>query len=673
MNHIQAKAARRHAIAAAALAALAAPATAADWEISGLVRQELAYKTTDDQNINNQGTAFRNAGRPIAFGGIDLGAPSPYINRNGAAPGTCGVFGTASGCTLVHPTAPVRDIDVNWFATRLDLNIDGRISDKLKATIKLRGIFDETKDVEGDSHGFSIRNSGAPYNPDYHSTDGMIEGGSSFRQKFGGTAGGPLAYATDRMLLDLPSAYIDYNDGPLWIRAGNQQIAWGEALFFRVADQVNGLDLRGHLFGVAAEEYSDTRRSSLGVRMNYRVDATTDVDSYVQRFAPSLLPQGETPYNLIPDAFTVDEKPGYEDAKNKWNVGFRVKGEVGGFGYQAFAMSRVNPDGVYKWSIAKDTGNDNAAYPGSAATNTNTGVWSFNDWGRGAVFSRLNAIQGVGTFASAVFPTLGQSAEYWSSTLGIDAVVGGCGAAGGGASGTPLNYQVTNTATAKCIVDTFAGLGPVRGWLQREYMRETVIGGGINRVFEGEPDSLLDQLIGRFEFSYTPNKKFTNPTLGDYLEQNEYQFALIFEKYHKFVSSFPATYFVAQWLHKQRSDIFGRHLDGYDQSALGDYLAGKDVGTRSLAPKGKSGGFNAYALALQQPSPTLEYRFDFAVLTDFEGGWYMQPGMKWKPSKNIQADIYLNMFYSQHKGKSKDFADGLQNSNEIFARIAYLF
>lgn len=673
MKHIEAKAARRHVLAAAALAALAGPTAAADWEISGLIRQELAYKTTDDQNINNQGTAFRNAGRPIAFGGIDLGAPSPYINRNGAAPGTCGVFGTAAGCTLVHPTAPVRDIDVNWFATRLDLNLDGRISDKLKATVKLRGIFDETKDVEGDSHGFSIRNSGAAYQPNYRSTDGMIEGGSSFGQKFGGTAGGPLAYATDRMLLDLPSAYVDYSDGALWVRAGNQQIAWGEALFFRVADQVNGLDLRGHLFGVAAEEYSDTRRSSLGVRMNYRVNATTDIDSYVQRFAPSLLPQGETPYNLIPDAFTVDEKPGYEDAKNKWNLGLRVKGEVGGFGYQAFAMSRVNPDGVYKWSIAKDTGHDNAAYPGSAATNTNTGVWSFNDWGRGAVFSRLNAIQGVGTFASAVFPTLGQSAEYWSSTLGIDAVVAGCGAAGGGASGTPLNYDVTNTATAKCIVDTFAGLGPVRGWLQREYMRETVIGGGINRVFEGEPDSLLDQLIGRFEFSYTPNKKFTNPTLGDYLEQNEYQFALIFEKYHKFVSSFPATYFVAQWLHKQRSDIFGRHLDGYDQSALGDYLAGKDVGTRSLAPKGKRGGFNAYALALQQPSPTLEYRFDFAVLTDFEGGWYMQPGMKWKPSKNIQADVYLNMFYSQHKGKSKDFADGLQNSNEIFARIAYLF
>ncbi|WP_443586344.1 DUF1302 family protein, partial [Salmonella enterica] len=100
-------------------------------------------------------------------------------------------------------------------------------------------------------------------------------------------------------------------NGPLWIRAGNQQIAWGEALFFRVADQPNGLDLRGHLFGVAAEEYSDTRRSSLGLRANYRVNEKMDVDGFVQRFAPTLLPNPNTSYNLIQSQFTVDQAPGY--------------------------------------------------------------------------------------------------------------------------------------------------------------------------------------------------------------------------------------------------------------------------------------------------------------------------------------------------------------------------
>ena len=49
-------------------------------------------------------------------------------------------------------------------------------------------------------------------------------------------------------MLDIPALYLDYNKGPLWLRVGNQQIAWGEALFFRVFDVVQGLDLRRHSF-----------------------------------------------------------------------------------------------------------------------------------------------------------------------------------------------------------------------------------------------------------------------------------------------------------------------------------------------------------------------------------------------------------------------------------------
>lgn len=697
MKRIHPQTVQRHAIAIAALAALISPTQAADWEISGFLRQELAYKITDDQNPTNQGSSFKNAGKQVEFGGLDFGgfygaSAAPYLNRNGAAAGSCGTASVAGlaggdGCKLSHPTESVRKIDTNWFATRLDLNIDGKVNEKLKATIKIRGIFDETKDLEKDSHGYNISLAPSATTPrfaaneTYSTKTGDILSGSSFKQKFGGTAGGPLAYATDRMSVDLPAFYLDYNDGPLWVRAGNQQIAWGEALFFRVADQVNGLDLRGHLFGVAAEEYSDTRRSALGLRMNYRVNEKMDIDTYVQKFSPTLVPQGETPYGLIPDAFTIDEKPGYDSAKNKLNAGFRVKGEAGGFGYQAFAMSRVDPNGVYTWSSAAQGATfagDNTnlsplagAYVGTAATNTNTGVWSFNDWARGAVYARLNPIEGVGTFAS--FNPAGNGA--------VDL----CGLALGGVSGAAGAYNITKNETAKCVVDTFAALGPVRGWLSREYKRESIFGGGVNRVFEGEPDSFLDQLIGRFEFSYTPNKKFTNSTLGNYIEANEYQFAFIAEKYHKFVSSFPATYFVLQWLHKSESDLFGRHLSGYDQRNMYNYLnidqstvagvaaAKAYAASNRLSPAGKRGGFNAVALALQQPSPTLEYRFDFAVLTDGNGGWYSQPGMKWKPTKNVQVDTYLNLVYSQHKGESRDFADGLQHNNEIFARVAYQF
>lgn len=616
MRRIRSEISQRHAVAAAVLLALFNSTQAAEWAVSGFIRQELAVKTTDDQNNANQ---YGNAQNGIT-----------YTNHGVVAP---------PASTLQRPATFKDEADINWFATRVDLNFDGKLTESLKATIKLRGIVDETRAVE-DAYG--TRTVGGA------STGvGDINSGSSFRQAFGGTAGGPLAYATDRALIDLPAFYLDYNNGPLWLRAGNQQIAWGEALFFRVADQPNGLDLRGHLFGVAAEEYSDTRRSALGLRANYRVNEKMDVDGFVQRFAPTLLPNGETAYNVIQDQFTVDQKPGYDDVKNKWNIGFRLKGEAGGFGYQAFAINRINPDGVFKWSAAKGDG----ALPGTAFAMNPTGVYSSAEWFKGAANSRLHGFEAVATSMNFI----GTNGDPY----GLVGLARACGAARAELG----NFKIGSKAAAECILDTFftpGVAGPLRGWLSREYKRESVFGGGVNRVFAGEQDSLLDQLIGRFEFSYTPDKRFTNPTLGDYIKKDEYQFALILEKYHKFTSAFPATYFVAQWLHKSRSDLFGRYLGGVDN-------------TPGQSPKGQSNGFNALALALQQPSPTLEYRFDLAVLTDTKGGWYMQPGVKWKPTKSIQADLYLNAVYSQHKGEYRDFVDGLQHNNEIFARLAYQF
>jgi len=167
-------------------------------------------------------------------------------------------------------------------------------------------------------------------------------------------------------------------------------------------------------------------------------------------------------------------------------------------------------------------------------------------------------------------------------------------------------------------------------------------------------------LIGRFEMSYTPNKKFTNPTLSQaYIEKNETQFAFIFEKYHKFSNEVPATYIVAQWLHKTASDLFGRALEGLNN------LPG-------AAPTGQS-GFNAIALAIQQPSPTLAWRFDFTALTDLKGGWLLQPGTKWKPNKDFQLDIYANILKSYGQQNNRNFAQGLTYANEIFVRGSYSF
>ena len=117
---------------------------------------------------------------------------------------------------------------------------------------------------------------------------------------------------------------------------------------------------------------------------------------------------------------------------------------------------------------------------------------------------------------------------------------------------------------------------------------------------------------------------------------------------------------MAQWLHKTASDLFGRALEGLDN-------------TPGSHPKGQS-GFNAVAFAVQQPSPTLEWRYDFTVLTDLKGGWLLQPGVKWKPNKAMQLDVYANVLKSTGSDNSyRNFAQGLEYANEVFVRGTYAF
>jgi hypothetical protein len=250
--------------------------------------------------------------------------------------------------------------------------------------------------------------------------------------------------------------------------------------------------------------------------------------------------------------------------------------------------------------------------------------------------------------------------EFPATTgLGAPVIAGFCGATSA-VAGAIQN----NSASASCVLDTFfdpvVGLGNLRGHLVREYKRENVFGFGLNTVFSGEPDSLTDQLIGRFELSYTPDKKFTNPSLSrKYIERDETTFAFIAEKYHKFSESFPATYIVAQWMHKSDSDIYGRSMVGQNN-------------VPGSSPRGQSGGSDYLALVFQQPSPSLEWRFDLAVLTDTEGGLLLQPGAKWKPSKSLQLDIYGNYLNSSNS-KGKTFTQGLDYAREVFLRGTYYF
>lgn len=597
---------------AAGAMAAAGSALAADWTISGVVREEIAVKASDAQNpFNHAGNTYNG----VAVTNTGLG---PLL-----APGV-------SPATLTRPASQKKDSDFNMVATRMELNLDGRLTDNWAAHFKLRGFADLIGKV-----------------------DDAFEHQNLFKQEYGPNHNGSrLGRAEKDWMLDLPIAYLDYSDGPVWLRMGNQQIAWGEAMFFRVADVANGLDLRRHsVFDVAAEEFSDKRVSSPGVRGSYRFTEKAQLEGFVQQFSPSVLPGATAPYNPIPAQFAIDQKTGYDQVKNKLNFGLRFQGQIQEVGVQAFAVRRNNPDGVYRWTEAKGPG----AIAGTPfAAGTGVGVYSAQEWLKYASLSRLDGLGGLTSALNEFSAT--RSGGYLAGTLG--AVAGGCGAS----NATPGSVAV-NSSSASCILDTFfdpvVGFGNLQGWLVREYPRENVFGFGLNTVFSGEPDSLTDQLIGRFELSYTPNKKFTNPSLSrKYIEQDETVFAFITEKYHKFTPSLPATYMVLQWMHKSASDLFGRSLKGSDNTA-------------GSAPKGQGGGANYVAFVVQQPSPSLEWRFDFAAMTDTKGGWFVQPGAKWKPSKSFQVDIYGNYLRSSNDGK--DFAEGYDYAREVFVRGSWYF
>jgi hypothetical protein len=577
------------------------------WQVTGFLREEIAGQVDAPTNpANQQGNLYNGVSVPNR----GLG---PFL-----APGL-------SPAVLTRPASSTDHNTWNQFATRLELNVDGKLTDTWAAHFKLRGF--------GDAVGL---------------VDNSFKDVDLFRQAFRGSGSGtPLEVARQRWMLDLPAAYLDYNHGPFWMRIGNQQIAWGNAIFFRVLDVPDGLDLRRHsILDVAAEEFSDKRVPAPAVRASYRLPHDWTVEGFVQRFNPSILPAPDSPYNTIPSQFAIDQGPGYDAVKNEPEFGIRLQGRIADVDLQFVANHRRNPDGVFRWT-------DSSAGLLSGTpfqAGTGRGVYSAAEWFSYAASARLDGVAGLASALNEFPATLG---------LGSGAVAAGCGASVSAAQ----RISFPNAASAACVLDTFfdpvVGLGNLVGHLARVYPTENIFGMGATYVFEGTPDTFLDQLIGRLEVSYTPHKKFTNPSLSSDFEQaDEKQIALIFEKNYKLSSSIPATYVVAQWLHKTNSDLFGRWLGGMGGSGA----PGSPPGLNR---------FDAMTLALQQPSRTLAWRTDFTMLTDLHGGWLLQPGAKWHPSKSYQVDAYANIILTN--GGNNDFGQTLKSAREIFVRGTYYF
>lgn len=603
---------------------LMVPAFGFDFSISGFIQHQMAFKLSDNENPNNQGgNPFNGQEIPLEPLGLDLGELAAVNNLLSALslPALTDLTDPLFGSAATIPPTGYRNNrttsnDLNLMMSRLEVNMRAAIDNNWSATATVRAVYDWNPydDISGDNNFYKTQ---------FH------DGG-------GGT---PLEIAGDSYMIDVPNATINYTNGSFYAKLGNQQIAWGEAVFFRVLDVPNGLDLRRHLIlDPGLEEYSDKRVPGLGLRMSYQVTPEWEVEGFIQKFEPSIFPTPSSPYNIIPDQFTLHERyDGYAD--NLWNVGGRIRGQLGDLGLQFIAVSRHNPDGAIRWTKS-GVNKDIPVLPGSGATLAETpfevdqeyGVKSQEEWYWYAGQVRLDGVQALNSAVDDFQPHTGSLTAY---NVGNDPDL------------------------ARAELDTFFWLsGGLRGHIERIFPYENIFGASANYVFGGSPGSFFEQLIGRVELTYTPNKVFTSPDLGaDFQIKDEWAFAAVAEKWYRWSEDFPAAYLVWQYIYKSSSDLFSRSIDGYggDENGL----------------HGGISNYQAVAFAGFQPSPSLEWRFEWAVLYDLRGGFYIQPGVRWKPDDKWQVDLHATIIAGRNDNKnavqSIDFAD------ELALRVTYQF
>jgi len=614
------------------------------------------------------------------------------------------LLGTVNNCPLgqthLQPgDAGYRSNDnnnINLFNSRLEIDVQAKISKEFSAYMKFRAYYDGTR----------------------HFSDGKT--GNHFESKMWGDRGTIAEWNSPDAIIDIPALYVDWNRGPLWIRLGNQTIAWGEAYFFRTTDVANGLDLRRHLtLGPGAEEYQDQRIASPGIRVSYTFKNGYELDMFAQMFSPTILPAQNTPYNLVPTSGArVNDQDGFDDAQGAINYGARITMPLTDKLTGTLAVvNRRNPDGMF---TSIDSPTQHAGFVNTGCLNNNNDTLNFlaNGVG-GAFFGGLHPGFGGGTLNGAnaalasqgidTFPVLNRnditsrngcgspfapdphgtpSNQYWQAIQGgridnfnyLTHVIDDFPAAEWAVRDVFGFGQEQNFADTMRTVEGFrTSFGPFIQWVGRQFKRETIFMGGANYLIEmDDPNSFFDQMIVRGEIAVTPNKKIGNDLRFIPQEINDVVAAFIAEKYHRISDSFPATYFVFQWMHRTRTDLFGRDLNKNDTPDLSTFVnpvtgqfTEAAFSRDAMRPRGTANA-NYVVFAFQQPFPDLIWRFDFAILIDVAGGYLVQPGLRYRPAADWQWDLYANIIESPG-GDNDTITETIDFADEIFLRLTYFF
>ena len=641
------------AVALAAVLPITQTAQAFDVSVSGFIRQEMAYKLDGEEN------RFNRSGSPLN---------GKVFPADGAF--STGVLGVPYAGLPLGKEDKSQNNNWNVFATKAEVDLSFNFTNSITGFMKIRGYYQP--DVFGDWVGFDR---------DDHSYD-LGVAGTRDRNEFGvnnhGNEATYLSFSDNDYMIDIPSMYLDYVDGPLWVRIGQQQIAWGEGLFFRVADQPNGLDVRRHFFlDYGSEEYADERLGAPAVRASYNINSDWEIEVYAQMFQPSVLMGQGTSYNLIAQPnFTINYQEGFDRVDDQINAGIRLRGQIGNLGLQFFAISQHNPNPVFDLQAGGQKLFTDAQCANPAALGLLAGLCGFEqqpfifvDGGDGTSSSYewfwasgQSGIDGVDVVNGLVedWPWI----ENFVAGLGVDTTQDAITTVEGGGPNDffgliPGGFNGNDFVELFPAFAAFTGFTSTTGVIKAHYESENIYGAGFNYIFFSEPDTWLDQLIMRMELSYTPNKSFTNALRHQFVEDDEVLTTFVLEKYHRFSNDFPATYLVFEWHWRSESDLLGRNLSGLGGNPRKRPGGGED-----------DRGWHGWVLAFSQPSPALKWRFDVAFLYDEHNGYLLQPGVKWKPTGNFTVEAFINII--DGNGTDSIF-NPFDQSDDLTFRVGYQF
>lgn len=671
----------------------------------GFVRAESAVKMTAAENMFNQGgnvfndrTVERRAYVPPALLPIasdllpnlplDLGNVLSGLLGMGAGGPAAGEWGgivlPGFGDTVKRgDQIATTDNDFNYLVLRTEAELGLNFGYHWRFIARARALFDPTVYDEFDARDLNGVHGGI-------GADRMTNDPRLYRERpnyfdyvvAGGRNGNPLEWTGRNYQVYFPALMLEFNSGDFNVRVGNQQIAWGQSIFFRVFDIPNGLDLRRHsILDRGMEEFSDKRVPMLSVRATYQMTDNILLDGFVGKFQPTVLGNPNTPYNIIPAQFSIQDmyrEGGYD---NDPVYGLRVKGDWGQWGFQAAASRRYGTEGVFRWTksgVNKQlTGGLGSLVNVLYAAKLPAGANGDCSSAAGPALCRRFADSGEALANSPFEASPGgvYSAEEWftyAAAARLDAVTGlNAGIAEFDGSLDIYATPAATVAEAAAQLDTFfiAANNSLRGHIAREYFQENVFALGASYVVESDND-FLNQLIFNLEAQYTPERTYTAIDLNqNFIKQDEYTISLVIDKWHRFFNQFPGTYIVFQALTKNRSDLVGRHLSGYGGKPL-DQLD-KNATT---AVTGKNSNATYVVFGFTQPFPNKIWEIEFATLFDPEGGIFAQPGVRWNPGKGITVEGFYNYVNGNLWGNPNDnLLSTLDFADEFTLRLTYQF